>query len=119
MHKFILLFLISISIFAESRPGYAEAKKELPLAWEKIFPLAYGNVVAEDPLRHGIVMEKRSDKRVVWIYNFKVFMPKYDRNQNEPTARAEGREILVYFLWEPSRVEDPYRIQLGDLNQNL
>ncbi len=120
MFRFLLFFLFfAISIFAEGAPGYVLAEKELPKAWERIFPLAYGSIVTQDPQKKGILQEKRADKRKVWIYNFLVFMPKYDRNQNQPTARGEGREILVFFLWEPSEPEEPYRIQLGELNQNL
>ncbi len=119
MRFFFFYLLVSVSLFAEIPPNYSRAKKELPIAWERVFPLPYGSILSEDPLRKGITKEKRGDKKVVWVYNFTVFMPKYDRNQNEPKARKEGREILVYFLWEPSESEDPYRIQLGELNQNL
>ncbi len=119
MRTFVCIFLLCLPLLAEGKPSYSTARKEFPLAWDKIFPLPYGKILSEDPLRKGIYQEKRKDNRSVWVYNFTIFMPKYDRNANDPQARGEGREILVYFLWEPASQEDPYRIQLGELNENL
>jgi len=117
--KVLFLLVLSFPLLAETKPNYDKANSELVIAWDKIFPLKFEKIIKEDPLKKGILREKRSDARVVWIYNFTVFMPKYDRNENDPKMREEGREILVYFLWEPGQIEDPYRIQLGELNQNL
>ncbi|WP_242935453.1 hypothetical protein [Leptospira kobayashii] len=52
------------------------------------------------------------------MYNFSVFMPKYDRQENVPVPRKEGREVQVIFLWEPNHSEEPYRLQLGEWNGN-
>lgn len=112
----LLWFGLSQGLFAESRPDYRKARETLPLAWERLYPLPFDRILKEDPKKLGIQKEKRGDGRIVYIYNFLVFMPKYDRNENEPKKRDEGREILVYFLWEPGNLEVPYRIQLGDLN---
>jgi hypothetical protein len=106
-------------LFGQDKPNYSMARKEISIAWERLYPLPFSKIVNEDPLKRGVFLEKRKDNRQVWIYNFTIFMPKYDRNQNDPKALEQGREILVYFLWEPSNLEEPYRIQLGELNQNL
>lgn len=118
---FLILILVFafLPIFGDGQPSYQKAGKELVVAWEKLYPLPFKNITKQDPLRHGVKFEKRKDKRKVWIYNFNVFMPKYDRNNNEPSAREEGRKILVFFLWEPENSEEMYRIQLGELNENL
>ncbi|WP_246047463.1 hypothetical protein [Leptospira ilyithenensis] len=107
------------SLFTESSPpSYARASQELVIAWEKLYPLPFREILKQDPLKKGIQTEKRKDTRKVWMYNFLVFMPKYDRRENVPVPRKEGREVQVIFLWEPNHLEEPYRLQLGEWNGN-
>ncbi|TGN19658.1 hypothetical protein [Leptospira idonii] len=119
MRLSILLLLIAALPVAAESPNYDKAYKELPIAWERLYPLPFQKITKTDPLKKGIQLQKRKDNRKVWVFNFNVFMTKYDLVENLPVPREEGREILVFFLWEPGNLEEPYRIHLGEWNENL
>ncbi|EMJ87504.1 hypothetical protein LEP1GSC196_0458 [Leptospira meyeri serovar Semaranga str. Veldrot Semarang 173] len=48
------------------------------------------------------------------MYNFEVFMPKYERKETVAVPKEEGRNLLVFFLWNPGISEEPHRIELGE-----
>lgn len=97
-----------------ANPGnYEEAARLLPQIWETKYPLPYGKLTRIDPLKQGIRQVTRK-KGKYWMYNFEVFMPKYERKETVALPKEEGRSILVFFLWNPGITEEPYRIELGE-----
>ncbi|MCG6146200.1 hypothetical protein [Leptospira bandrabouensis] len=102
------------SSFLWANPGnYEEAARLLPQIWETKYPLPYGKLTRIDPLKQGIRQVTRK-KGKYWMYNFEVFMPKYERKETVALPKEEGRSILVFFLWNPGITEEPYRIELGE-----
>lgn len=110
---FLVLCLLSFSL--QAKPDYAKAEEEFAKAWNRLYPLPYERILKRDPLKKGIFQEKRKDQKTVFIYNFTLFMPKYEIQDEKPVALPEGREITAFFLWEPKELEKPYRIHLGEL----
>ncbi|TGL88248.1 hypothetical protein EHQ68_10515 [Leptospira congkakensis] len=114
-HSFLFIFLLGlfpVILFAE--PGnYEAAAKLLPQVWETKYPLPYGKLTKKDPLKQGIRQVTRK-KGKYWMYNFEVFMPKYERKETVAVPKEDGRNILVFFLWNPAVTEEPNRIELGE-----
>ncbi len=113
--RLVVLLLCFFPFLVEAKPDYAKAESEFALAWNKLYPLPYEKIVKRDPLQKGVQLEKRKDQKTVFIYNFTLFMPKYELQDEKPVALAEGREITAFFLWDPKESENPYRIRLGEL----
>lgn len=106
-------FLVLPSYLLASPGTYDEAAKLLPQIWETKYPLPYGKLLRKDPMGHGIRQISRK-KGKYWVYNFEVFMPKYERKETVAVPKADGRNILVYFFWNPAITDEPHRIELGE-----
>ncbi|TGK49861.1 hypothetical protein [Leptospira bouyouniensis] len=111
--RVILSILVLPSVVWASPGNYDEATKLLPQIWETKYPLPYGKLLRKDPLNQGIRQISRK-KGKYWVYNFEVFMPKYERKGTTPVPKEEGRNILVFFFWNPGISEEPHRIELGE-----
>ncbi|XDD48511.1 hypothetical protein AB3N60_18085 [Leptospira sp. WS39.C2] len=110
----VIFTILVLPCFLWASPGnYEEASKLLPEIWETKYPLPYGKLVRKDPLGQGIRQISRK-KGKYWVYNFEVFMPKYERKETTAVPKAEGRNILVFFFWNPGISDEPYRIELGE-----
>lgn len=100
-HSFSLILLLGFfPTVLWSNPGnYEEAAKLLPQIWETKYPLPYGKLTKKDPLKQGIRQVPRK-KGKYWMYNFEVFMPKYERKETVAVPKEDGRNILVIFFVE-------------------
>ncbi|MCW7467425.1 hypothetical protein EHQ96_02325 [Leptospira levettii] len=108
------LFLLVLPCYLSANPGtYEDAAKLLPEIWETKYPLPYGKLTRKDPLNQGIRQISRK-KGKYWVYNFEVFMPKYERKETTPVPKQEGRNIHVFFFWNPGIIDEPHRIELGE-----
>ncbi|PJZ83388.1 hypothetical protein [Leptospira harrisiae] len=114
-HSFLIIFLFGFfpAVLLAEPGNYDEAAKLLPQIWETKYPLPYGKLIKKDPLKQGIRQVTRK-KGKYWMYNFEVFMPKYERKETVAVPKEDGRNILVFFLWNPGVSEEPHRIELGE-----
>lgn len=111
-----MIFACSVLQISANPSSYDTAETELKKAWDIKYPLPFEKVVKRDPLNRGVKQVVRKSGKY-WMYNFEIFMPKYKREGNSANPQQEGRNLILYFLWNPNLSEDPYKIELGEPNE--
>lgn len=113
---FLLLFLISLFELSgtEKIIPYTNIDPILQETWEKTYPVMYSRIIKKDVLGKGI-MELREKNRLVYLYTFIIYFPKYRVEEDKLVADEEGgKEILVKLYFRPGEKESPYRVDLGE-----
>lgn len=122
MKKFLLgsliIFLfLSLPALANEIISYKKIDETFKKTWDDTYPIEFKKIIKKDLLGKGIMVVKNKQKQLEYMYSFLVFIPRVSMVDGVKTESEDGKEIIVKLIHNPSDVEKPYRIELGEFSE--
>lgn len=122
MKKFLLgsliIFLfLSLPARANEIISYKNIDETFKKIWDDTYPIEFKKIVKKDLLGKGIMVVKNKQKQLEYMYSFLVFIARVSMVDGVKTESEDGKEIIVKLIHNPSDVEKPYRIELGEFSE--
>ncbi len=122
MNKFLILplslfLLFPLSSFANEIISYKKIDDTFKKTWDDTYPVEFKKITKKDLLGKGIMVVKNKQKQLEYMYSFQVFIARVSMVDGVKTENEDGKEIIVKLIHNPSDVEKPYRIELGEFSE--
>ncbi|WCL47699.1 hypothetical protein [Leptospira sp. GIMC2001] len=113
-----ILFFLALPVYS-NYTSYGKIDPILKKTWDEQIPLPYDSIKKKNINNKGILQYRLSNKRIVYIYTFLVYMSNYEPLEKQIVKAKGGREMLVKLYFDPLNKEKPYWIQFGELDEEL
>ena len=122
MKKFLFTSLMGFLFFslpslANEIIPYKKIDETFKKIWDDTYPIEFKKIVKKDLLGKGIMVIKNKQKQLEYMYSFLVFIARVSMVDGVKTESEDGKEIIVKLIHNPSDVEKPYRIELGEFSE--
>jgi hypothetical protein len=116
--SFSFIFLISyLPTLANEIIPYKKIDEIFKKTWDDTYPIEFKKITKKDLLGKGIMVVKNKQKQLEYMYSFQVFIARVGMVDGVKTESEDGKEIIVKLIHNPSDVEKPYRIELGEFSE--
>jgi hypothetical protein len=103
--------------FANEIIAYKKIDDTFKKTWDDTYPIEFKKIIKKDLLGKGIMVVKNKEKQLEYMYSFQVFIARVSMVDGVKTESEDGKEIIVKLIHNPSDVEKPYRIELGEFSE--